>query len=338
VKVLFLSDTHLGFDEPVRPRSHRPRRGPDFFAVYRQALRTAREEGVDLVVHGGDLFFRSRVPDALIDRAMTPLVDLAAEGTPVFLVPGNHERSRIPRTLFSQHERIHIFSEPRTFTLTVRGMRVAVGGFPFAREEAGRRFPELLAATGIAAAPADLRLFCMHQIVEGARVGPAGYMFRDGDDVVRAADLPDNVSVVLCGHVHRHQVLRTDLRRAPLPAPVVYAGSTERTSFAEMEETKGCVVLQAGDGLCSMRFRPLPARAMYSRTLAAGPLDSALRKLAASLQGIHPSGILRVRVPEGLAAEPGRIAAGVKTVVPPTMILSFRFAAEPGRSFRRDGN
>jgi hypothetical protein len=42
VKVLLLADTHLGFDQPQRPRVERRRRGPDFFANTRRALEPAR--------------------------------------------------------------------------------------------------------------------------------------------------------------------------------------------------------------------------------------------------------------------------------------------------------
>ncbi|MGO9509297.1 MAG: metallophosphoesterase, partial [Mycobacterium sp.] len=89
LRLLFLSDTHLGFDEPLRPRSRRPHRGADFFATYHRALDVARVERVDAVIHGGDLLYRSRVPDSLVDRVMAPLVELAEAGIPVFVVPGN---------------------------------------------------------------------------------------------------------------------------------------------------------------------------------------------------------------------------------------------------------
>ncbi len=58
VRVLFVSDTHLGFDLPLRPRSfvERRRRGPDFFACFERALEPAlRGDDADVVVHGGDL-------------------------------------------------------------------------------------------------------------------------------------------------------------------------------------------------------------------------------------------------------------------------------------------
>ncbi|MEN8098660.1 MAG: metallophosphoesterase, partial [Chloroflexota bacterium] len=62
IKLLFLSDTHLGFDQPIKPKIVRRRRGPDFFRNYHRALQAGIEGEVDLVIHGGDMFFRSRVP------------------------------------------------------------------------------------------------------------------------------------------------------------------------------------------------------------------------------------------------------------------------------------
>lgn len=329
IHFLVLSDTHLGFDEPLRPRTSSPRRGPDFFANFHRVLHVARAERADAVIHGGDLFYRSRVPDSLVDRAMGPLVELAEAGIPVFLVPGNHERSSLPQTLFTQHDRIHVFDQPRTVRLTIDGLRIAIGGFPFVRQGVRDLFPQLVAATGLAIEPSDVRLLCIHQMVEGARVGPSGYQFRGGEDVVRASDLPGELTAILSGHVHRHQVLRVDLSGKPLSAPVVYPGSTERTSFAEMSETKGFVSIQAGPAdrpareLRSIVFRDLPARPMYTRTLDSGSLPSVLARFRSSLADVDTGGVLRVRVPADLASDPARIIAAVKAIVPPTMILGF---------------
>ncbi len=309
--------------------------------MYHRVLEAARAERVDGLIHGGDVFYRSRVPDSLVDRVMAPLVELAEAGVPVFLVPGNHEWSSLPRTLFSLHDRIHVFNEPRIFRLTIEGVRIAIGGFPFVRQGARDRFPGLVAATGLASEPADVRLLCIHQLVEGARVGPSGYLFRAGEDVIRASDLPRQVAAVLCGHVHRYQVLRVDLSGRPLPAPVIYPGSTERTSFAEMDETKGFISLGVGPGdgpagvLRSIEFRALPARPMYIRTLESGPSRRLWLDLRASLADVDPHGVLRIRVPEDLASHYARITAVVKATVPSTVILSFRLPKDlnafPGR-------
>ncbi len=333
LRILFFSDTHLGFDEPLRPRSKRPRRGPDFFAVFRHVLEAAQAERPDAVIHGGDLLYRSRVPDSLVERAMAPLIQLASEGIPVFLVAGNHERSYLRQTLFTQHDCIHLFNEPQTVRLMMDGVRVAVGGFPCVRKEARDSFSRMVAETGLADEPADVRLLCIHQLVEGARV--FGHRFRGGEDVIRASDLPDNVTAILSGHVHRHQVLRTDLSGRPLPAPVVYSGSTERTSFAEAGETKGFVSLLIGPtgDLRSIDFRELPARPMYARSLDSGSLPAALARFRSSLEGMDTSGIMRVRIPPDMAKHYARVVAAVRAIVPPTMFLSFSLPSESGRLY-----
>jgi DNA repair exonuclease SbcCD nuclease subunit len=116
VRVLLLADTHLGFDLAFRPRIERRRRGPEFFANFQRALQPALDGRVDCVVHGGDLLFHSRVPARLVGMAFEPLKRVADSGTPVYLVPGNHERSAIPHRHLGEHPHIHIFDRPVTFT------------------------------------------------------------------------------------------------------------------------------------------------------------------------------------------------------------------------------
>jgi DNA repair exonuclease SbcCD nuclease subunit len=298
VRILFLSDTHLGVDLPARPRVERPRRGEDFFRAYAQALAPALAGDVDAVVHGGDLLYRSRVPASLAEAALAPLRAVAARGTPVLLVPGNHERSEVPYPLLSLHEHLHVFHAPRTVHLEARGLRVAFSGFPYARDVRAR-FRTLLEATRHQERTADVRVLCLHQCVEGATCGPAGFTFRDGADVIRRADLPSDVAAVLCGHVHRHQVLRGP----PGPA-VVYAGSTERTSFAEAGEPKGTVVVElAARGLAGVEFRPLRARPMVIRRLSLAGLDAAAARarIAREVAATPPDAVVRLRVDGPLA-------------------------------------
>ena len=323
MRVLFVSDTHLGIDLPGRPRVDRRRRGPDFFAGFERALSPALRGEADVVVHGGDLLFRSRVKASLVDRAVRPLLRVAEAGVPVLLVPGNHERSAIPFPLLAAHERLHVLREPATIVIERHGLRVAFAGFPYARA-VRRAFPSLLTATGCRETVADARVLCLHQCVEGAVCGPPpGFTFRDGDDVVRAGDLPRDVAVVLCGHVHRHQVLRRDLRGRPLAAPVVYAGSVERTSFAERDETKGFVMATVGPGgpggrLLACAFLSLSARPMrvheMASTTAAG-LEAEIREVIASCP---PNVVLQLRVLESQAGADALRAERLRALAPPT--------------------
>lgn len=91
LKIVFFADTHLGFDLPRHPRIQRRRRGDDFFANYHHILNFALTEKEDLVVHGGDFFFRSKVSPSIIEKAFEPLIEVAKAGIPIYLVPGNHE-------------------------------------------------------------------------------------------------------------------------------------------------------------------------------------------------------------------------------------------------------
>jgi len=245
----------------------RPRRGPEFFEAFEAALAPARRGEVDAVLHGGDLLYRSRVPAWLSDAALAPLRRVADDGLPVLLLPGNHERGGVPHPLLALHRNLHVFDRPRTVALEAGGVRVAFTGFPYAREVRDR-FAALLAAARAGAPAADVRLLCLHHCVEGATCGPGDFTFRAGPDVIPRAALPRDVAAVLCGHVHRHQVLHAD----GLP-PVVYAGSTERTSRAEAGETKGVVLLTFDpDGLVRTEFRPLPGReALASSWARAAP-------------------------------------------------------------------
>jgi exonuclease SbcD len=154
------------------------------------------------------------------------------------------------------HRNLHVFDRPRTVVLEAAGVRVAFAGFPYAREVRAR-FGALLAAATAGRAGSDVTLLCLHHCVEGATCGPGDFTFRDGPDVVPRSALPRDVAAVLCGHVHRHQVLR-----APGLPPVIYAGSTERTSSAEAGETKGVVRLWlSADGVERHEFRALPQHA-----------------------------------------------------------------------------
>ena len=333
VRILFLADTHLGFDMPVRPRVERRRRGPDFFRNYERVLGMASVHRVDFVVHGGDLLFRRKVPAKLVQDAMAPLKRLADAGVPVYLVPGNHERSEIPYEMLAMHPHVHIFDRPRVFVAEVNGIHVALAGFPNCRDDVRTRFRSLVEETTVQTVEAEVRLLCVHQCFEGAVVGPSDYTFRYADDVVRMKDVPGDCAAVLSGHIHRHQVLTTDLQGNEGPAPVLYPGSIERTSFAEKDEPKGCLVLEVapderpGGVLRSWEFCRLPARPMLVCELHGGSdalsLDTAIRNAIASAPD---DAILQLRIHGTLSDRDRAVltAKNLRALAPATMNVELR--------------
>lgn len=232
LRLLLLADTHLGLPST------------EFFSSFERALLPAHRGEVDLVVHGGDVLFRSKVKPGLVLRAFAPLKRVADAGVPVVLVPGNHERSAIPFPLLAAHPGVHIVDRPRTVSLTVRGITVSISGFPNDRDRIRETFARLLNLTEWRSRSPDVRLLAMHQTVEGASVGPVGFTFRSAPDVIPGRAIPAGFAAVLAGHIHRHQVLTADLRGRALAAPVFYPGSTARTSAAERYEAKGYVTLE----------------------------------------------------------------------------------------------
>jgi DNA repair exonuclease SbcCD nuclease subunit len=202
------------------------------------------------------------------------------------------------------HPGIHVFDRPRTFTVDIRGVRLALIGFPYYRNDVRSAFLDLLNATDWVDADADVNLLCVHHCFEGASVGPSNYTFRHTPDVIRLAEVPNCMAAVLSGHIHRHQVLTKDLAGDPLETPVLYPGSIERTSFAEMAENKGYLMLEVARGnsgggiLRHWEFVELPARPMFIHDLSVANEDG--RKLESRIRrviGETPvDAVLKIRI------------------------------------------
>lgn len=301
LKILFFADSHLGFDFPIHPRINRRRRGLDFFNNYQKILDTAVEERVDAIVHGGDVFFRSKIPPLIIQKAYEPLLPLLESGIRMFFVPGNHERSRLPLSPLFHHHHFHLFDRPRCFSMEVKGVKVEFGGFPNIRRSVQEAFPVHLNQIGFSESTDHVRVLCMHQSIEGARVGVQNYTFRKGSDVINQNQFSAFLDLVLSGHIHRHQVLNSTEG-----IPLLYPGSIERTSFAERLEAKGFLMIQLSQSEINWEFRALPTRPMHEWTLPVNLVDGA--KLIDAIQEqaskIPDDAILRIRagVPDQLSS------------------------------------
>jgi len=304
LKILFLADTHIGFDDPQRKRIVRRRRGNEFWRNYLLALDPAFSGEVDLVIHGGDLLYRSKVPSGLVSKSFAPLIRIADKGIPVFVVPGNHERGYFNRTLFDFHPNLFIFNQPRSFHLIVKGMSVLLAGFPFIRENIRQQFINVVEETKWQDFSADIRLLCFHQNVDGASVGPVNFTFRKRPDTIDIDQIPGKFDAVLTGHIHRHQIIQKNLAGNSIPVPVIYPGSTERTSFAEMDEDKGFIVLNfdqnggTGSQLLKTDFHKLKSRPMLQFSIDIGTWNSErftdwLKKL---IQSIPVDSLVRLQI------------------------------------------
>jgi exonuclease SbcD len=341
VRILLLADTHLGYDMPGNPRTERRRRGQEFFDNFDQALQPALEGKVDVVVHGGDLFYRSRIPNWLAVRVFERIRRVTNLGVPVVIVPGNHERSALPSPLLWSNPNLHVFDEPQTIVLSIRGIRLTLSGFPYSRGDLREEFSALVSCTGWDRAKSDIRLLCMHQIVQGVKVGPDDYTFTRGMDVVPRSALPTQFAAVLAGHIHRFQVLRRHRAESVAWCPVFYPGSTIRTSFAESAEQKGYLLVNAvptvdGKGIVDQwEFRELPSRPMETVEFSISGLGlrQLKRQIVQRLAGLSPDSIVRFKITgiPGNGARQLLCAQSLRSLAPSTMNIDLRWSPPTGR-------
>jgi DNA repair exonuclease SbcCD nuclease subunit len=302
INIVFFSDTHLGFDFPLRPRVKKRRRGEDFFRNFESVLSYAKINNCDMVIHGGDLFYRSKVPQPIVDRTYQILTHFANSGMPIFIVPGNHERSQLPTSIFLNHPNLYVFNKPGYFTQTIRGIQIGICGLPFIRGNIDTSFKSVLIDINWYCYQPNIKILALHQAVEGASVGPKNYTFRRGEDVIALSSLPEDATLILCGHIHRQQILTKLKKGCSLKIPVIFCGSTERTSFAEKDEAKGFYHLIFANSkenrwrLIESRFIILPTRPMVD--ISVDPHISTKRfksYLKEKICLLNPNSIIRFR-------------------------------------------
>jgi DNA repair exonuclease SbcCD nuclease subunit len=331
MKILFFSDTHLGFDIPIRPRIQRRRRGHDFFSNYYHILDIARTENVDLIVHGGDMFFKSKVP-LIVEKAFEPLVEVANSGIPVYLVPGNHERSKFPGHLWLAHSNIHVFDKPKTFLQKVGDSIVALSGFPFTRN-IKQHFQTILKQTNYLEKKADTHFLCIHQTFEGAKVGPSDFTFRIDPDNIPGSEIPDGFTAIISGHIHRAQRLTHTLDHRPFTTPVIYSGSIERTSFAERFEEKYYVIIKIDPSLWNpmpiVEFHQLPTRPMVKIEIPTQNkhIDALKNLIQENLSVLDPDSIVRIHLVGPNAEESQRMLSigDLRALASPSMNISLGY-------------
>ena len=316
IKIIFLADSHLGFDYPLRPKKVKRRRGIDFFTNFDHILSYAKDNKADLVIHGGDLFYRTLVPAPIIDMVYERIFDFAQAGIPIVIVPGNHESSRLPLSLFLQHPNIHYYKKPRNFHFSLQGINFDIAGFPCIRKNVKAKFPEIAREIQMQLREDSIKWLCMHQSIEGAKVGPADYTFRSGKDVISINDLPNDFNLILSGHIHRTQILK-----AADNTPIIYPGSIERTAFAEKDEEKGFYEINFDSKLnCTYKFIPLKTRPMKDVFLEKEAYSQSVLKgdILDQISNFHPDSIIRFKMknPSNLSLLNVKL---LDSLIPPTM-------------------
>ena len=137
----------------------------------------------------------------------------------------------------------------------------------------------------------------MHQTVEGAKI--ENYTFRRGKDVIPVKKLPSHFQAILSGHIHRKQILTKNSDSQKIP--IIYPGSTERTSFVEKNEEKGFfeIVFTNKNKLWKIKylnFHVLPTRPMEELFIEKNLKHEILKPyLFAQIAKLNKNSIIRIK-------------------------------------------
>jgi DNA repair exonuclease SbcCD nuclease subunit len=251
-RVVHTGDTHLGYQQ-----YHRPERREDFLEAFRRVARDAVDEGVDAVVHAGDLFHdrRPALPDIM--GALSVLRTLERAGIPFLAVVGNHEAKRDAQWL-------DLFESLGVAT-RLGADPVEVGNTAFYGLDFVPRARRDDLDYDFAAHDSDHATLVSHGLFE-----PFPHGDWDAREVL--ADSPVTFDALLLGDDHTPQTRRVE---TPHEAWLTYCGSTERASADEREQ-RGYNVVDFEAGV-DVRRRGLDTREFVFVDVELGPGEGVQR-------------------------------------------------------------
>ncbi|MBN1328376.1 MAG: metallophosphoesterase [Candidatus Heimdallarchaeota archaeon] len=242
MRFLAIADTHLGYEAGYTSKA-RKFVFEHMFKVFENVLDIARNENVDYVLHGGDLFNRSNPSRKVITRTYQILENLLKDDIGFIIAPGNHERSTLPITLLHYHPKSYFFTK-----LTLVDLNDCyLIGFPY-QKEITKSFLNDLSDLCKQCVGKPLLILC-HQLFDGVMFGPKRFRFGLQHGAIDPLPLPNNIHLIISGHIHRSQKLLNDL--------ILYPGSIERTSFVEAIEPKGFIMIEVNPEKVNAQFNAL---------------------------------------------------------------------------------
>ncbi len=285
MKILVFSDLHAHpFAQYARILPDgRNSRLQDALDALAQIRRTARAEGIRLVLFGGDLFHvPGRVDVAALNGVHAELVEFGREGIELFLLVGNHDQAAR-----GEEHALEVFkSLPHVTVLDRPGWvrpsgapGLAVYAIPYTSDVAQIR--QLLGSvpdTG----PADHRLLLLHAGFDGAEVGPHEYRMAAE---LKPIDIPDDFDWVLSGHYHIGQ-------QVDFHGRIRHIGATTPQDWGDANQERGFLILDLAAGEIQHVTTPAPRF---------------LRLAPHALEGVRPNDIVEVILPHD--AEPTAVEA-----------------------------
>lgn len=251
MKIVHISDTHLGFSEYHRlSETGLNQREQDFYTSWQTATSRILELQPDAVIHAGDLFHTPRPSNRAIHMAMQGLQQINDSGIPIILIAGNHETPRI-RLTGSIFETLNLLPQVNA-AFKSRYERFSIKDTDF------HCLPHCSLSEDLEQAVQDIsfrpKAATNILIAHGAWAGKRQYGMGEFNEQI----IPDieklrglTFDYVALGHYHRHLQVKEH---------TCYSGSTERTSLNEHHSQCGFLLVDLEKK--SYDFAPLSVRPM----------------------------------------------------------------------------
>ncbi len=233
MKVVHLSDTHLGFAElgRVEATTGLNQREKDVYDSFDAVIAQILSRRPGLVIHAGDLFHTVRPSNRAIVKALTGFKQLVDAGIPTVVISGNHSTPRLASSgsIFEALELIGVKSAYRSEAVVFRFGDTAVHCIPHLPTE-----DHLRAVLGdVRPDPAArFNVLVMHG---GVRNAGERYSLGEFNEIVVGREALASLSgfdYIALGHYHKH---------LKVGANACYCGSTERFHTKEAGYEKGFV-------------------------------------------------------------------------------------------------
>lgn len=291
IHVLLTADNHLD-PSAVQYGPKRFERKRDFQHSFEVLVNFALENRPDLFLIGGDFYDGILPGNPTRAYVAEQFKRLHEKEIKVVLISGHHDTPRSveqavsPLSVHSKTGHVYFLQDPHPIpklfhigneTVNVTGMSLNPSLGPDQDPLIGRKIDH----------SGDVNIFLTHYPIEGFE----GYFGQETH--IGKNSIPRDFQLFASGHLHRHQ------KNIINGTPVIYPGSTERTSFNEEGEEKGFCWLELDkSGILHQEFHPTPARPMEtidSRvTGEGGSLTRQIQDIVDKKAGTEK--ILRVRV------------------------------------------
>ncbi len=277
VHVLLTADNHLD-PSAVQYGPKRFERKRDFQRCFETLVNYALENRPDLLLVGGD-FYDTILPGnptrAFVAEQFKRLYE---KDVKILLVSGHHDTPRSieqgmsPLTVHARSGHAYFFHEqtPASKRLDINGTTVNITGLSLNPSLNPDQDP---LSSHQLRQDSDISILLTHYPVEGFE----GYFGQETH--IASASIPHSYQLFATGHLHHHQ------KHTINGTPVIYPGSTERTSFQEENEKKGFLWLEIDKtGILQEEFHQTPARPMETLNFKATGEGSLTRQLQEILE------------------------------------------------------